>query len=36
MCRTHNQYLAEIDYGTKALARHWDRLGRRGQLLELA
>jgi hypothetical protein len=23
MCRTHNRYLAEIDYGTKALARHW-------------
>jgi hypothetical protein len=24
MCRTHNRYLAEIDYGTKALARHWE------------
>jgi hypothetical protein len=23
MCRTHNRYLAEVDYGTKALARHW-------------
>jgi hypothetical protein len=23
MCRTHNRYLAEVDYGTKAVARHW-------------
>ena len=23
MCRAHNRYLAEVDYGTKALARHW-------------
>ena len=23
MCRTQNRYLAEVDYGTKALARHW-------------
>jgi hypothetical protein len=35
MCRIHNRYLAEVDYGTKALARHWDRLGRRGKRLEL-
>ena len=30
MCRTHNRYLAEVDYGTKALARHWRPAWRRG------
>jgi hypothetical protein len=35
MCRTHNRYLAEVDYGTKALARHWGPARRRGKRLEL-
>jgi hypothetical protein len=36
MCRTHSRDMAEIDYGTKALARHlgsaWKR-GKRPQLV---
>jgi hypothetical protein len=31
MWRTHNRYFAEIDYGTKALARHWGPARERGQ-----
>jgi hypothetical protein len=33
MCRTHNRYLAEIDYGTKALARHWGPARQTGQTI---
>ena len=31
MCRTHNRYLAEVDYGTKTLARHWGPARETGQ-----
>ena len=36
MCRTHNRYLAEVDYGTKALARHRGPARETGRTLELA
>jgi 5-methylcytosine-specific restriction endonuclease McrA len=29
LCPSHNRYLAELDYGRKALSRHWSRRHRR-------